>query len=149
MKTLTTGVAALPNLKPSPRFLAEVRRKIVRAENPKPMTWQDYVLRPLWLKVPLEAAALILIIGLAMRTEHPQPRQLVAQLESARTENDEKDRVNGVSLETAAKVATLDALKTSSAEPATPVGTLQDVPAAPVASEALSRESLDKKGKDC
>jgi len=147
MKTLATGVAALPNLEPAPRFLAEVRRKIMRAEKPEPITWQDYVFRPLWLKVPLEAAALILIIGLVMRTEHPRLTQRVAQLESARTENREKDRVNGVSSETAAKVAAFDALKTTSAEPAPPVGTLQDVPAAPVVSGALSHESLDTKEK--
>ena len=53
MKTLTAGVAALPNLKPAPRFLTEVRRKIARDEKPEPMNWQDYVFRPYWLKVPL------------------------------------------------------------------------------------------------
>ena len=148
MKTLATGVAALPNLEPAPRFLAEVRRKIARAEKLEPMTWQDYIFRPLWLKVPLEAAALILIVGLIMRSEHPQPRQLVAQLKSARTENNRNEGVNGVSSETAAKVAASDALKIASAEPAPPVGTLQDVPAAPVVSGALlSHESLDKKEK--
>jgi len=141
MKTLAMGVAALPKLKPAPRFLAEVRRKIAQAETPEPMTWQDYVFRPLWLKVPLEAAALILIIGLVMRTEHPQVTQQVAQLESARTDHGEKDRVNGVSSETAAKVAALDALKASSANRAPA--------AAPVASRelSLSSESLDKKEK--
>lgn len=148
MKTLATGVAALPTLKPAPRFLAEVRHKIAYAEYPEPMTWQDYVFRPLWLKVPLEAAALILIIGLVMRSEHPQPRQQLAQLESVRTENGEKDRGNGVLSETAAKVTAFDDLKSTRAEPASPVGTLQDAPASPMASGASSHESLDKKEKN-
>ncbi len=126
MKTLATGVAALPNLEPPPRFLAEVRRKIVRDGKPEPTTWQDYVFRPLWLKVPLEAVALIVIIGLIMRSEHSQPAQQVAQLEPARTENRDNDRVASISSETAAKVTALDALKTTGANrqncpvPATP-----------------------------
>jgi hypothetical protein len=137
MKMLATGVGALPTLKPAPRFLAEVRRKIAHAEKPGSMTWQDYVFRPFWLKIPLEAAALIVIIGLVMRSEHPQPTQQVAQLESARSENGENNRVDGVSSEAAA----LDALKATGAN--------QAPAAALVASRELSplRESLDKKEK--
>jgi Putative zinc-finger len=147
MKTLATGVAALPNLEPAPRFLAEVRRKIARAEKPEPMSWQDYVFRPFWLKVPLEAAALIVIIGLAIRSEHPWLTQKVARLESAGTENRQNDRVNGVSSETAAKVTVFDALKTTSANQAPAMGALQGGPAAPLASAELSPEALEKKEK--
>src|SRR2546429_1898728 len=66
MKTLVTGVTALPKLQPAPRFLADVRRKIARDEKPGALSWQDYVFRPLWLKVPLEVAALIVIAGLVI-----------------------------------------------------------------------------------
>ncbi len=142
MKMLAAGVGALPTLKPAPRFLAEVRRKIARGENPESMTWQDYVFRPFWLKIPLEAAALVVIIGLVMRSEHPRPTQQMAQLESARSENNENDHVHAVTPEAAAKVAALDGLKASGAN--------QVPAAAPVASRelSLSRESLDKKEKN-
>jgi hypothetical protein len=147
MQTLATGVAALSNLKPTPQFLADVRRKIARAEKPGPLDWRDYVLRPLWLKVPLEAAALIVIIGFVMRSQRPLPTQKIAQLESARTENNEKDRVNRVSSETVAKVTVLDALKATRADKAPTAGKPSDGLAAPVVKAELSQsgEMLNKK----
>ena len=138
MKTLTAGVAALPNLKPAPRFLTEVRRKIARDEKPEPMNWQDYVFRPYWLKVPLEVAALIVIIAMVMRGGPPSRTQKFARLESAKMEDRENDRVNGALTETAAKVAPVDALKSTVADQA---------PAAPEARAELSpsRGMLEKK----
>jgi len=87
MKTLVTGVAALPKLQPPPRFLSEVRHKIASDGKPGALTWQDYVFRPLWLKVPLEVAALIVIIGLIIRSEHPLSAQKAAPLEFAKAGN--------------------------------------------------------------
>jgi hypothetical protein len=69
IKTLVTGVVALPKLQPPPRFLTEVRRKIACADKPEALNWQDHVFRPLWLKVPLEVAALVVIIGLVAKAE--------------------------------------------------------------------------------
>jgi len=87
MKALVTGVAALPKLQPAPRFLAEVRRKIASDEKPEVLAWRDYVFRPLWLKIPLEVAALIVIIGFVMRSEHPLPVRKATSLEFAKAEN--------------------------------------------------------------
>jgi len=102
MKTLAAGLSALPKLRPAPRFLAEVRRKITRGEEPGALSWQDYVFRPLWLKVPLEVAALIVIVGLVMRSEHPLSARKAASLEFAKAENGE----NAVLTENRAKTAT-------------------------------------------
>src|ERR1035437_9253763 len=71
LKTLTAGVTALPRLQPAPRFLAEVRRKIARAGKSSPKVWQDYLFRPFWLKVPLEAVAVLVVVALVMRFERP------------------------------------------------------------------------------
>src|SRR5882724_6578206 len=87
MKTLVTGVAALPKLQPPPRFLAEVRHKIASDGKPGALTWQDYVFRPLWLKIPLEVAALIVIIGLVIRSGHPLSAKKAASLEFAKAGN--------------------------------------------------------------
>src|ERR1017187_8836069 len=104
LKRLVTGVVTLPKLQPPPRFLTEVRGKIARADKPGALNWQDYVFRPHWLKVPLEVAALIVIIGLVMRVEHPLPTQKKAPLELARAEKNE----NAVLSEAEASTATAD-----------------------------------------
>jgi hypothetical protein len=87
LKTLAAGLAALPQLRPAPRFLAEVRRKIACDDNPEPPTWQDRLFRPLWLKVPLELAAIIAIVGYVMKSEEPMPVERGAGLEATKTEN--------------------------------------------------------------
>src|SRR6266481_5237218 len=73
LKTLVLGVAALPKLEPAPRFLADVRRKIAGGEKPEPMTWQEYLFRPFWLKVPLGVAALVAIAAFVTRLGQPMP----------------------------------------------------------------------------
>ncbi|HXI85071.1 MAG TPA: zf-HC2 domain-containing protein [Verrucomicrobiae bacterium] len=105
LKTLVTGVAALPKLQPTPRFLADVRRKIASDGKPGALTWQDYVFRPLWLKIPLEVAALIVITGLVIRSGHPLSAEKTASLEFAKAENRENLRENTVSSGTRAKQA--------------------------------------------
>ncbi|HUO40260.1 MAG TPA: zf-HC2 domain-containing protein, partial [Mycobacterium sp.] len=76
LKTLTAGVAALPKLQPPPQFLAEVRRKIARGDNPEALTWQDHLFRPFWIKVPLELAALVAVTVFVTRLEE-QPIETV------------------------------------------------------------------------
>lgn len=71
LKTLTAGVTALPRLQPAPQFLAAVRRQIARDGKSPPKVWQDYLFRPLWLKVPLEALAVLVVVALVMRFERP------------------------------------------------------------------------------
>src|SRR6266404_2717000 len=84
VKRLVAGVGTLPKLQPPPQFLAEVRRKIGGGEKPEALTWQDYIFRPVWLKIPLEVAALIVIIGLVMRGERPLATHKIAQLKLAK-----------------------------------------------------------------
>jgi hypothetical protein len=96
LKTLVAGVAALPKLEPAPQFLAEVRRKIARGDKPESKTWQDHLFRPVWLKVPLEAAALIVIAALVQRLQEPMPANEVASLRMARAEGSETDRGDAV-----------------------------------------------------
>jgi anti-sigma factor RsiW len=91
LKTLTAGVAALPKLPTPPRFLAEVRAKIARGDHPEVPTWQDHLFRPVWIKVPLELAAVVAITISMMRLEQRQPIETVAsdqfaQAESSRNE---------------------------------------------------------------
>jgi Putative zinc-finger len=69
LKTLTAGVTALPRLQPAPQFLAEVRRQIARDGKSPPKVWQDYLFRPFWLKVPIEAVAAAVVVALVMRFE--------------------------------------------------------------------------------
>ena len=71
LKTLAAGVTALPRLQPAPQFLADVRRKIARPGKSPGRAWQDYLFRPVWLKVPLETVAVVLIVVLMMRIERP------------------------------------------------------------------------------
>jgi anti-sigma factor RsiW len=87
LKTLAAGVAALPKLGPAPQFLVEVHRKISRGDKPEPMTWREYLFRPVWLKVPLEAAALIAIAVAVQRHQEPAPANKVASLRMAGVEN--------------------------------------------------------------
>ena len=86
LKTLAAGVAALPRLQPAPRFLAEVRRKIAQGHGPESISWTDYLFRPFWLKVPLEAAAVILVGMFAVRFMKPMPAGKVATVEMAKAE---------------------------------------------------------------
>jgi anti-sigma factor RsiW len=124
LKTLAAGLAALPQLRPAPRFLADVRRKIARGENPEPLTWQDHLFRPFWLKVPLELAAVIAIVGYVMRSEQPMPVERGASIEMAKTESSES---TPEPVEPAAKAEPANKPEPSAAEsastPAASVGT--------------------------
>src|SRR5882724_7274025 len=62
LQALAAGMTALPKLRTPPRFLAEVHGKIARLDRPEALTWRDYLLRPYWLKVPLEAVAVMAIV---------------------------------------------------------------------------------------
>lgn len=95
LKTLAAGVAALPKLEPAPQFLAEVRRKIARGDKPEPKTWRDYLFRPVWLKVPLEAAALIVIAALVQRLQEPMPANEISNARMARVKNELRSAATG------------------------------------------------------
>ena len=64
--------------------LADVlRARAAKGEDPEAATWLDHVFQPFWLKVPLEIAAIVLIVGLVMHGEHPAPTQPVGNRELA------------------------------------------------------------------
>ena len=98
LRTLAAGVAALPRLHPAPRFLAEVRRKIAQGREPvESIAWADYLFRPFWLKVPLEAAALIVVALFMVSIIEPRSPEKVAQLKMAQA-NRPSDEVHNASL---------------------------------------------------
>lgn len=78
LKQLTIGVMALPRLQPVPGFLADLRGKLEGASKHQPKVWRDHLFRPLWLKVPLEAMAVIAIVLIAMRVEHSVTERVTA-----------------------------------------------------------------------
>ncbi len=92
MKTLATGVAALSKLEAPPGFLAEVRHKIARGDNPEALTWRDYLFRPFWIKVPLEIAALVAVTVSVMRWWEQQPIETVASDQLAQAGNSGNDQ---------------------------------------------------------
>jgi hypothetical protein len=100
LKVLATGVAALPKLQPSPRFLAEVRRKIARGDHPEALTWQDYLFRPFWIKVPLEVAALVTVTVFMMRLEEQRAVEPVASDQFAQAESYRSDRSPSAAMDT-------------------------------------------------
>jgi len=76
LRELAAGVAALPKAQPAPQFLAEVRRKI-RGERDTSgqRSWADIVFRPFWVKVPLEALAVVVLLIGASALFLPRSRQ--------------------------------------------------------------------------
>jgi len=82
LRKLSIGVAAQPQAQPSPRFLAEVRAKISGAgpavDKPR---WFDIVSRPVWLKVPLEAVAVVVLLlaaGVLLLPSRPQTAERIS-----------------------------------------------------------------------
>ncbi len=99
LKTLTVGVAALPKLQPSPRFLVEVRRKIARGDRPEALTWHDHLFRPFWLKVPLELAALVAVTVLVTRLKEQPAVETVVSDQLAQAENSGNDQSPAAEIE--------------------------------------------------
>lgn len=97
LRKLAEGVAALPKIQPAPQFLEQVRRKIARGERPKEETWFDLLFRPVWLKVPLEALALIALMGTVMmlnqQAMHRESQSAMAEKVQRRDERLESLRV--------------------------------------------------------
>jgi len=87
LKTLAAGTAALPRLQPAPRFLAQVRSKINRGDDPGALTWFDHLFRPFLLKIPIEAAALIAIALLVIQLRQPPSDEVAARKQMAQEEN--------------------------------------------------------------
>ncbi|MBM3859174.1 MAG: hypothetical protein FJ395_05940 [Verrucomicrobia bacterium] len=74
LEQLGNGVARLPQLAPPPGFAADVRRKI--SGNDTQRSWMDVVFRPVWLKVPVEAVAVVAVaVGVMFLAQHQQKRQ--------------------------------------------------------------------------
>lgn len=92
LKTLAVGVATLPKMQPPRQFLAEVRRKIARGDHPEALTWQDYLFRPPWIKVPLELAALVAVTLVVMQFRQPVPEEPVVREQLAQAENPGNDQ---------------------------------------------------------
>ncbi len=78
LKKLSLGVMALPRLRPMPGFLTEVRRKIVQDSGPRVSGWWEHLSQPFWLKVPIEAMAVIAVVLLIMRVGHWRDERLVS-----------------------------------------------------------------------
>jgi len=93
LKALAVGVATLPKMQPPPRFLAEVRRKIARGDNPEALTWRDYLFRPFWIKVPLELAAVVAVALLVMQFRQQAPVETVASDRLTPAENSGNDQL--------------------------------------------------------
>jgi anti-sigma factor RsiW len=139
LKMLAAGLAALPQLRPAPRFLAEVRRKIARGDSPEPPAWQDHLFRPFWLKVPLELAAIIAIVGYVMRLEEPMPVERGASIEMAKKENLPNERE---ALETAMKAEPAAKFEPAAAAPSpTPTASVGAGQESPTAGRAESPEA--------
>ena len=75
LQRLNDGVARLPRLEPPTDFVPEMFRKL-RSEARQPVSWVDVVFRPLWLKVPMEAVALIaLAVGVIFAVRQPPAKE--------------------------------------------------------------------------
>ena len=68
LQRLAAGIGALPQQEPPLQFLAGVRRKLQPAHR-----WEAALFRPVWLKVPLEALAVFVIIFWLTRTHQAEP----------------------------------------------------------------------------
>jgi Putative zinc-finger len=99
LKTMAVGVASLPKLEPAPRFLAEVRGKIARGDNPEALTWYDYLFRPFWIKVPLEVAAVVAVTVYAMRFQEQRAVEAAASQQLALAENSGNDQARLTEME--------------------------------------------------
>lgn len=128
LRTLADGVAAMPKLQPSPRFLADVRHKIARGDNPEAPTWHDYLFRPVWVKVPLELAALIAVTVFVMRLQEQRAVEPVASEQLAQAENYDKDQWRSSQLEA----------KNEPPAPAEPTPAIQPPPPAAPESDAAT-----------
>jgi hypothetical protein len=84
LRRISHGIAALPHLPAPAAFADDVRRRIRAAHTPPPSpSWWDWLITPAWMKLPLQAVALIaLFIGIAMlvQTDRPQSRTSIANM---------------------------------------------------------------------
>ena len=66
LQRLAAGINAMPKLKPPPQFAAAVHDKIRAGGRAVPERgtpgWRDVLLRPVWLKVPLEVLAVVAVV---------------------------------------------------------------------------------------
>jgi hypothetical protein len=69
LEKLTSGVKALARSQPGPELLAGVRHRIAQGTRAPLHDWQHLLFRPYWLKIPMEAVAVILVVSFAIRVE--------------------------------------------------------------------------------
>ena len=82
LKKLASGVAAMPRLQPTSEFLAEVRRKL-DTPMPKQESWVDVMFRPYWVKLPAEALAVMIVVGVTLMFVQPRRAMQVASNEAS------------------------------------------------------------------
>lgn len=75
LRRVAQGVAALPQLTPAPEFVAEVRARIAGRTSPPPgQSLVDRWFRPVWVKVPLEALAVVAVALTVVWLQRPAPQ---------------------------------------------------------------------------
>jgi len=75
LQRLSEGVARLPQLEPPPRFVPDLFRRI-RGGKERNVSWVDVVFRPVWLKVPVEAVAVLVVaVGVMFLSQRQDSRQ--------------------------------------------------------------------------
>jgi Putative zinc-finger len=83
LRKLAEGVAALPQIQPAPQFLGDVKEKL-RAGEIERVSWTDVLFRPFWLKVPVEALALIAVALTILTLTQPRAKHNAPQLAALR-----------------------------------------------------------------
>jgi len=75
LERLSDGVARLPRLEPPPRFVSDLFRRLRARPEPR-QSWVDWVFRPVWLKLPVEAVAVLVVaVGVMFLAQHGQKRE--------------------------------------------------------------------------
>jgi hypothetical protein len=75
LERLSDGVARLPRLEATPRFVLVLFRRLRAGEEPR-RSWADFVFRPLWLKLPVEAIAVLAVaVGVMFLSQREPKRQ--------------------------------------------------------------------------
>jgi hypothetical protein len=141
LKILAAGVAELPKLPAPPRFLADVRRKIAGGSRPKALSWQDYLFRPFWIKIPLELAAVVAVTIFVTRLEERQPVETAASDQLARAENSGNDRSPSVEMEAKTEHAASTGLASAPRPPSPSVAPENEVATAPAGEPMSSQEA--------
>jgi anti-sigma factor RsiW len=101
LQQLSEGVARLPKLEASPRFVPDLFRKIPGGYQPR-SSWVDVLFRPMWLKLPVEAVAVlalgVCVMFLVQHGEKTRPRACVQVTLDEPAPAPAEERKDGVAL---------------------------------------------------